>query len=60
MYWAYSNTTQYWQVLANTQYPNTGIVRTLLKPIINKYYWPACRTSFLFQVSYTTICEILK
>jgi len=30
-YWANTNTTQYrWQVLANSQYPNTGIVQTLL------------------------------
>ena len=28
-YWADTNTTQYRQVLANTQYPNTGIVWTL-------------------------------
>ena len=28
-YWANTNTTQYRQVLANTQYSNTGIVRTL-------------------------------
>ena len=29
-YWADINTTQYRQVLANTQYPNTGIVWTLI------------------------------
>ena len=29
-YWANTNTTQYQQVLANTQYPNNGIVRTLV------------------------------
>ena len=29
-YWADTNTTQYLQVMANTHYPNTGIVRTLI------------------------------
>ena len=34
-YWGDTNTTQYWQVLANTQYPNTGIVRTLIMMYFN-------------------------
>ena len=29
-YWTNTNTTQYQQVLANIQYPSTGIIRTLL------------------------------
>ena len=43
-YWADTYTTQYWQVLANTQYPNTGIVRTLIDIGLNVND-PTCKYS---------------
>ena len=47
-YWANTNTTQYRQVLANTQYSNTGIVRTLGLTATVIQYLTTCKSSVLW------------